>query len=257
MSSRVRVELSGAVQGVGFRPFVYGLATRLGLRGFVVNTAKGLRIELEGDEQEIAEFMTELSVRRPPLAVVADTRVQALAVSGTERFEIRASVPGAGRTVLVSPDYATCAECLLELLDPNDRRFRYPFINCTNCGPRYTIVKDVPYDRSRTTMADFELCTACRAEYEDPANRRFHAEPTCCPVCGPQVWLTDSSGRRLEQHDPVEASLTLLAEGKILAVKGLGGFHLACDAASEQAVTTLRQRKRRAEKPFAVMVRDE
>ncbi|HIJ64961.1 MAG TPA: carbamoyltransferase HypF, partial [Candidatus Hydrogenedentes bacterium] len=230
MSNRVRIELSGVVQGVGFRPYVYSLATKLNLGGFVVNTAQGLVIELEGEQAPIDEFITALRDCPPPLAVVNGTKAQAVAPRGAAHFEIRASQNTLERTVLVSPDYATCEDCLRELRDPADRRFRYPFINCTNCGPRYTIIRDLPYDRARTTMAAFAMCADCRAEYEDPRNRRFHAEPTCCPVCGPRVWMAEPSGEELKLADAVAACTDLLGNGAIVAVKGLGGFHLACDA---------------------------
>jgi hydrogenase maturation protein HypF len=260
VTERVRkaVRVEGIVQGVGFRPFVYGLATGLNLGGLVGNDPDGVFAEVEGTETAVGQFLDRLARDAPPLARVDRVRTWGLPLAGSARFTIVASLPGdpgAVRRALVSPDTAPCAGCLRELADPADRRFGYPFINCTNCGPRYTIVRDVPYDRARTTMDPFTMCAACAAEYRDPANRRFHAEPTCCPACGPALRLTGPDGVTYP-GDPVTRTTGLLREGQILAIKGLGGYHLAVDAMSEKAAAALRERKHREDKPFAVMVAD-
>jgi hydrogenase maturation protein HypF len=256
MNTRIHITVFGAVQGVGFRPFVYGLATRLGLAGFVLNEPGGVTLELEGRRETIDAFLAELESSPPPLARIERIETEDIAPAGETGFRIRESGATGERTVLVPPDLATCNDCLREMRDPSDRRYRYPFINCTNCGPRYTIIQDLPYDRAKTTMADFAMCDACRAEYEDPANRRFHAEPTCCPVCGPHVWLADCGGAEISCDDPIAETIRRLSAGSIIAIKGLGGFHLACDAANAEAVALLRARKHRDLKPFAIMVRD-
>jgi len=251
--SRIRVE--GIVQGVGFRPFVHALASEAGLSGFVGNDSVGVFIEAEGPPEAVARFVEDLRARAPTLAVVDRVASEPIAPLGGERFEIMPSTPGTEADALVSPDSATCADCLAELADPSDRRYGYAFVNCTNCGPRFTIVRRVPYDRDNTTMAGFVMCGACRREYEDPSDRRFHAQPTCCPDCGPSLRLVASDGRRLD-GDPVAATAELLGQGSVVAIKGLGGFHLAADATQEGAVERLRSRKHREERPFAVMVRD-
>ena len=255
-SIRTAVQVEGVVQGVGFRPFVYALATRLGLAGHVGNNAAGVFIEIEGAPPRVRDFLALLEREAPPLARIDAVRTTAIAPGGGAGFSIVMSEPGGPRQALVSADSATCADCLAELADPGDRRFGYPFINCTNCGPRFTIVRDVPYDRPLTTMAGFELCAACAAEYHDPADRRFHAQPVCCPACGPRLQLLDASGHEVPAGDPVLASAALLAAGKVLAVKGLGGYHLAVDAASSAAAAALRARKHREDKPFALMAAD-
>jgi hydrogenase maturation protein HypF len=237
---RRRFRVRGVVQGVGFRPFVYGLAGRNGLGGFVLNDGEGVVIEAEGDPASLDAFAASLQEEAPPLARVEALTAESLQPRGDERFEIVASRASRGSAV-VPPDVATCDECLRELFDPGDRRFRYPFVNCTQCGPRFTIVRTIPYDRANTTMAAFPMCPDCLREYEDPADRRFHAEPNACPSCGPRLSM------------PLEEAASLLREGAILAVKGLGGYHLACDAANEETVARLRARKHREEKPFAVM----
>ncbi len=251
--SRVRVE--GIVQGVGFRPFVHALAAELGLAGFVGNDANGVFAEVEGAPGAVRAFLDGLRTRAPALAVVERVTAEEIRPLGGRNFEIVASRGSAVRETLVSADTATCADCLRELFDAADRRYRYAFINCTNCGPRFTIVTGVPYDRSATTMAVFAMCAACRQEYENPADRRFHAQPVCCPACGPSLTLVDAAGHRIE-GDPVETTARLLDEGRIVAVKGLGGYHLAADASREAAVAALRGRKHREDKPFAVMVPD-
>ena len=246
---RTRAHVSGLVQGVGFRPFVWRAATALGLAGWVSNDASGVVLEAEGAAEAVSSLLAALT-SPPPLARVDAVHSHSVALCGGTEFEVRSSNATGARVAQVSPDTATCADCLLELRDPGDRRFGYPFVNCTNCGPRYTIVLSVPYDRSRTTMASFPMCAACDAEYHDPADRRFHAEPVCCPACGPTLVMPGSGG------DPVTDAVAALRKGHILAVKGIGGFHLAVDASREGAVSTLRRRKRRESRPFAVMVRD-
>jgi hydrogenase maturation protein HypF len=255
---RIRTLFTGIVQGVGFRPTIYRLAMKHRLGGFVCNTTEGVTLEVEGPAARIEKFSSEVLKSLPPAADVSSVSSSDVAVLGESDFRIVASEQEGEKKVLISPDIATCADCLRELQDPEDRRYRYPFINCTNCGPRLTIIRDVPYDRANTSMACFTLCPRCRAEYEDPADRRFHAEPNACPVCGPGLWITDDAGCPLQDApvDPVDKAAELLRAGKILAVKGLGGFHLAVDATSEEAVRRLRSRKYREEKPLAIMVRD-
>ena len=257
MNQRVRtaVRVEGVVQGVGFRPFVYSLATSLGLGGLVGNDADGVFAEVEGDPAAVEEFLAALARDAPPLARIERITTAPMRPDGTASFAIAASQPGTQRRTLVSADTATCADCLAELADPGDRRFGYPFINCTNCGPRFTIVRDVPYDRPRTTMAPFPMCELCAAEYHDPADRRFHAQPTCCPACGPALSLLGPEGTAAS-GEPLAAAAGLLRQGKVLAVKGLGGYHLAVDASGEAAAAALRARKHREDKPFAVMVAD-
>src|SRR5215208_5851686 len=252
------VTVRGIVQGVGFRPFVYALACRHGLSGTVRNDAEGVRIEVEGAPDDLERFMRVLEEDPPPLAMVESVFWQPLAPLGDEEFRIEESREGLRRQALVSPDVATCDDCLAELLDPTDRRYRYPFTNCTNCGPRFTITRSIPYDRATTTMADFEMCPECQREYDDPADRRFHAQPNACPVCGPQVRLLDRFGHELhvEREDPVRRAAQILCGRAIVAIKGLGGYHLACDPFAAGAVKTLRGRKVRQDKPFALMARD-
>ena len=267
---RRRIEIQGAVQGVGFRPFVYRTAQITGVRGYVLNCSSGVVIEAEGDQPAIDQFLYVLQNELPPLARIDDIRIEEMRVAsaapaGEKKFSIRESLPAEGKFAFVPPDAATCPDCLRELTTPGDRRYRYPFTNCTNCGPRYTIIRDVPYDRAKTTMAPFRMCPACQAEYEDPANRRFHAEPNACPQCGPGLALLsadelgadavpafDSNG----SPESLAKTQRLLREGAIIAIKGLGGFHLACVATDDRAVSLLRERKRRSGKAFAIMVRD-
>jgi hydrogenase maturation protein HypF len=260
---RRRLTVSGVVQGVGFRPFVYGLALQHGLTGFVGNDSGGVFIEVEGGETAVAHFHHDLIHHPPPLAHIEHVSSEDLPTQGSPSFVIVHSQAQAAANTLISPDICLCDDCYRELFDPHNRRYRYPFINCTNCGPRFTIIQDIPYDRPRTTMADFAMCPACQAEYNNPLDRRFHAQPNACPVCGPQVWLEGGEplamdGERLSVvgNEAVLAAQRLLAAGQIVAVKGLGGFHLACDATSDAALTTLRARKGRVDKPFAVMARD-
>jgi hydrogenase maturation protein HypF len=249
---RRRLRVQGVVQGVGFRPFVYGLAQRHSLGGFVLNDGAGVVIEAEGDSVRLDAFMASLREEAPDLARVDSITTESLRARGERDFAIAAS-EAAARTALIPPDVATCEECLRELFDPADRRYRYPFVNCTQCGPRFTIVTAVPYDRANTTMASFPLCRDCRREYEDPSDRRFHAEPIACPVCGPRLRIEHVAPAGAADADPLDAAVTLLRRGGIVAVKGLGGYHLACDAGNEDSVATLRARKHREEKPFALM----
>lgn len=255
---RRRFEVHGLVQGVGFRPFVYVTAAELSLAGSVANTTAGVVAEVEGSAAAVAVFGRRLRSSPPPLAVVESIHESAASTRGGTGFTIDDSSAGVSESrTLASPDIATCDACLSELADPTDRRHRHPFITCTNCGPRFTIITDLPYDRASTTMAGFEMCNDCRKEYDDPANRRFHAQPIACPGCGPQLELIRHGTRTATRgEDALRAARVLLAEGRIVAVKGLGGYHLACDARNAEAVTELRRRKQRGGKPFAVMVAD-
>ena len=253
---RHRFEIRGVVQGVGFRPFVYRLAKRYHLRGMVFNHAQGVTIDVEGENGTLESFLQALQTELPPLAQIHSIQIESLPVAGYSDFKIQPSRRVAEHFTLISPDIATCSECLAELFDPKDRRYRYPFINCTNCGPRYTITSDIPYDRPNTTMASFQMCPDCQREYDDPMDRRFHAQPNACPRCGPQVWLLDAKGQRVEASDVIQATVDFLKCGKIIAIKGMGGFHLAVDATQEEAVQRLRWRKHREEKPLAVMASD-
>jgi hydrogenase maturation protein HypF len=252
-SQRWRLKVSGVVQGVGFRPFVYSLARRYDLAGFVGNNSSGVVIEIEGDSHALEDFRRALVNQPPPLAHIEAVNAEPLSINGVPGFSIHASDAVAGLSTPISPDIATCGACLKELFDPADRRYRYPFINCTNCGPRFTIVRDIPYDRPFTTMAAFPMCANCNAEYHDPLNRRFHAQPNACSVCGP-ILTFEPGGQKADEA--LVAAQRALAEGKIVAVKGIGGFHLACDATNDTAVAELRHRKGRVDKPFALMARD-
>lgn len=251
-----RIEISGTVQGVGFRPFVYRLAHETGVRGRVRNDAAGVTIEAFGSDPALDEFVARLRADRPPAAVVEDLRSVAIPAEAVDGFAIVESGSAAERRAAIPPDLATCDACLRELRDPADRRAGYPFTNCTACGPRFTIALGVPYDRPATTMAGFPMCPDCAREYADPLDRRFHAQPNACPACGPRVTLLDAAGAPVPAADPVGALGRALAEGRLAAVKGIGGYHLACDATSPDAVRRLRARKRRDEKPLAVMVAD-
>jgi len=252
LTIRRRLDIRGRVQGVGFRPFVYRLALEEGLAGMVGNDTRGVYIEAEGAPGAVERFIERLRDELPPLARIASLETREIPPRHEDSFRIEASVTAGRQEAEITPDIATCEDCLRELLDPADRRYRYPFINCTNCGPRYSIVLAVPYDRTNTTMARFRMCPACQAEYDDPANRRFHAQPNACPVCGPRLWMTNPGGELLE-GDPVRLCAAVLREGRIVAIKGLGGFHLACRADDDEAVARLRERKSREAKPFAVM----
>ena len=256
MEVRKGIEVSGIVQGVGFRPFVYRLASELSLAGTITNTAAGVAIEVQGPDDAVDTFLIRLPTELPPLARVTSLVVRGLPSNHDREFRILPSRVGEEHRALISPDVALCADCLRELFDPADRRYRYPFINCTNCGPRFTIVRDIPYDRARTSMASFRMCPACQREYDDPRNRRFHAQPNACWECGPRVELWDAEGTRMTTPNPTAAAAARLQAGAVVAVKGLGGFHLAADATNSAAVERLRERKRRVGKPFAIMARD-
>jgi hydrogenase maturation protein HypF len=252
---RHRLAVTGVVQGVGFRPFVYALARRLGLAGSVANDSNGVVIEVEGPESVLREFTDRLRADAPVLARIDEVTQQRIEGRGGTDFAILDSAAGSGRT-LIAPDIATCDDCLAELRDPDDRRYRHPFISCTNCGPRFTIITGLPYDRPATTMGELPLCPACRAEYGDPANRRFHAQTVACPDCGPTLTLRRPGDRDVPGDAAMRDARRLLSDGGILAVKGIGGYHLVCDAADPHAVSTLRKRKDRGDKPFAIMVAD-
>lgn len=252
---RALIEIQGIVQGVGFRPFIHKLVTSFSLCGNIKNTSSGVELELEGERAELERFVTELPKRAPKLAVIEKISVRyTKELCGFEGFEILKSKTEEFRNTLISPDICICDDCLRELLDESDRRYRYPFINCTNCGPRFTIIKDIPYDRPKTSMADFPMCPDCDREYHDIEDRRYHAQPDCCPVCGPRVFFLDEEGAELE-GDAIELARDALKAGKLIAVKGLGGMHLACSCQSEETAMLLRRRKQRDEKPFAIMCR--
>ncbi len=266
----LRVHITGVVQGVGFRPFVHNLANRYKLKGWVRNTSAGVDIEVDGKPEALQAFLNALHEEAPALAWLEEFMTSFGPATGFTSFEIISSEPVEGAFQPISPDVAICDDCLHELFNPSDRRYRYPFINCTNCGPRFSIIKDIPYDRPKTTMAGFRMCPDCEREYRDPADRRFHAQPIACPVCGPRVWLevSDAQARHASPDhqsanppaqtggDPLPEARLLLHSGNILAVKGLGGFHLACDAENSRAVIELRNRKNRVDKPFAIMMPD-
>jgi len=250
------IRVNGIVQGVGFRPFIHHLAGRHCIQGSVANTSAGVHIHAEGHEDQIERFIRDIRLLAPPLAVITEMAISGSAWIGASGFHIDHSRGDGQAETLISPDVSICADCLQELFDPADRRFLYPFINCTNCGPRYTITRDIPYDRPNTSMAGFRMCPACQREYEDPDSRRFHAQPNACPVCGPKARLYDIQGLAIDVPDPVLRAAQLVGEGHVVAVKGLGGFHLCVDAESDAAVSRLRTRKGRDEKPFAIMARD-
>ncbi|MCI0478066.1 MAG: carbamoyltransferase HypF, partial [Anaerolineales bacterium] len=267
---RLRVEIRGAVQGVGFRPFVYRLATELALNGWVINDARGVFIEVEGDETTLARFFERLPNEKPPRSIVHSLESAWLDPIGYSKFEIRHSDAAGAKTVLVLPDIATCDDCLREVFDAGDRRTHYPFTNCTNCGPRFSIIQALPYDRPNTTMRKFALCPDCQREYANPLDRRFHAQPNACPMCGPRVWLVPSPKFKVQGSkfkvgnlepetlnlEPISQTARLLAEGYVVAVKGLGGFLLMADARNAETLARLRERKPRRAKPFALMARD-
>ncbi len=283
MMQRVEIKVKGAVQGVGFRPFIYSLATKYLLNGFVLNNTEGVIIEVEGEKETLKKFTLDITQSAPPLSRIEKIQTETLPITGYKTFTIKPSsslVVGNRHacSLLISPDIAICDECLHELFDPSDRRFGYPFINCTNCGPRFTIIKDIPYDREKTTMHKFKMCNLCQEEYENPQNRRFHAQPNACPSCGPKVELVEADSTRdnninhnqkitptknacsttgmRPERSPINETVKLLKQGKIVAIKGLGGFHLACDAQNQEAVASLRRKKYREEKPFAIMAKN-
>ena len=250
------IEIRGTVQGVGFRPWVYRLATEAGLAGHVRNDATGVTIEAFGSLEALDAFTLGLETSLPPAASIRELRARVIPAESIASFSIVQSEERLERRVSIPPDLPTCTDCVSEIFDRANRRFRYPFTNCTNCGPRFTIARDVPYDRASTTMAAFRMCPDCRREYEDVSNRRFHAQPNACPVCGPRLTLLMPDGTAVASADPIGAVAAALKSAQVVAIKGLGGFHLACDATSSEAVQRLRARKRRDEKPFAVMVAD-
>ncbi|UCG61126.1 MAG: carbamoyltransferase HypF [Candidatus Zixiibacteriota bacterium] len=254
--TRKRIRINGIVQGVGFRPFVYRLATEAGLGGFVNNDAEGVLIEVEGASESLDGFCGRLRSEAPPLAKIVELTDEEMKGRGDQTFTIQVSTYDKLPSTLISPDIAVCDDCLSELFNPNDRRYRYPFINCTNCGPRYTIVEGIPYDRPLTSMKVFPMCPDCEREYHDPSDRRFHAQPNACPECGPALTLRDSTGVGIETADPIAEAVKLLRDGKVVAVRGVGGYHLAVDAHNTEAIGELRLRKGRAQKPFALMAPD-
>ena len=253
-STRLKLTVRGAVQGVGFRPFVFRLATGLGLAGWVNNSPQGVFIEVEGPRAELEKFLLRLETEKPPRSFIQSLEASWLDPVGFKNFEIRPSETGGNKTALVLPDIATCPDCLREIFDPKNRRHRYPFTNCTNCGPRFSIIESLPYDRANTSMKAFTMCPECQAEYDEPHSRRFHAQPNACPVCGPQLELWNPAGEAVfGGHQALRAAARAIRRGGIVAVKGLGGFHLMVDARNDKAVQLLRERKQREEKPFALM----
>lgn len=250
------IKIRGIVQGVGFRPFVYSLAVQYGLAGWVRNSSNGVEIEVSGLRESMDRFILDLQTKDPPLARIDTFQNQEIPFKRYQTFEILGSTNQSSDFLPVSPDVAICPDCRRELFDPRDRRYRYPFINCTNCGPRFTILREIPYDRPNTTMRSFPMCPNCQSEYEDPLNRRFHAQPIACPECGPQVWFEADGKKIAEKEDAIQITRCWLKEGRIIAIKGLGGFHLACDATNPTAVETLRERKKRSQKAFALMAWD-
>ena len=252
--ARVKIVVRGAVQGVGFRPFVYRLATKLQLSGWVSNTGEGVFIEVEGEPGSVQRFLFRLEKEKPPRASIHSLESAFLDPAGYAKFEIRESGETGAKTAVILPDIATCLDCVREIFDSSDRRFRYPFTNCTNCGPRFSIIESLPYDRANTSMKQFMMCADCEREYHDPLDRRFHAQPNACPRCGPQIELWDSSGATVaKSRDVVSEAAKIIRAGKILALKSIGGFQLLVDARNDEAVNSLRERKHREEKPFAVM----
>ncbi|HSM25473.1 MAG TPA: acylphosphatase, partial [Anaerolineaceae bacterium] len=248
-----KIQIKGIVQGVGFRPFVYSIAIQNNLSGWVRNSSKGVEIEITGHESNIENFISTLRKSPPPLSHIDTILVEEINPNSYTEFRIHSSESQSGEFLPISPDYSICDDCLRELFDPNDRRFHYPFINCTNCGPRFTIIKDIPYDRPKTTMASFELCKQCNQEYKNPLDRRYHAQPVACSICGPQVSLLVNNQIIKTGEEAIQTSRKMVQSGKILAIKGLGGYHLACDASNFLAVDKLRSRKKRSDKPFALM----
>ncbi|GAB4546848.1 MAG: carbamoyltransferase HypF [Anaerolineae bacterium] len=252
---RLRISINGAVQGVGFRPYVYRIAHEVGINGWVINDTDGVIIEAEATESALKHFVSRLRDAPPPHAVIETFQATPIALQGEDRFEIRHSHADGQKTVQILPDLAVCPDCLRELYDPSNRRYRYPFINCTHCGPRFTIIQSLPYDRPNTTMRAFVMCNACRSEYENPVDRRFHAQPIACPNCGPQLALWDRQGQEISKRgEALHRAAQAIRDGQIVALKGLGGFQLVCDARNAEAVATLRCRKHRPDKPFAVMM---
>ncbi len=253
---RLFLKVEGIVQGVGFRPFVYKQAISLELKGWINNNSEGVYIDIEGQEDNLNTFIHNLKCKKPPLAKIDNIIVNKKELLNYENFEIRESESKKEKFTLISPDIAVCEECIKDISNPSNRRYKYPFTNCTNCGPRFSIIKAIPYDRANTTMKKFVMCRECQEEYIDPVNRRFHAQPNVCKECGPKLWIEDSYGVKIKVNDVLEWTRRKLKEGKIFAIKGLGGFHLVCDAENEEAVRLLRTRKKRPDKAFAVMIKD-
>jgi len=255
MNDRLKITVIGAVQGVGFRPFIYRLATQLGLKGYVLNSIPGVMIEVEGNKEKLNQFLLKIEQEKPVNAVVYSLEFSFLDPIGYQNFTIKESKQLKESSPIILPDIAVCPDCIQEMYNVHDRRYLYPFINCTNCGPRFSIIESMPYDRPGTSMKIFEMCDDCRREYQDPANRRFHAQPIACPKCGPQVELWDSGGKRVTiQYNAIEEATRRIQEGQIIAIKGLGGYQLLVDARNDKAITNLRMRKHREEKPFALML---
>ncbi|RQW01426.1 MAG: carbamoyltransferase HypF, partial [Calditrichaeota bacterium] len=253
MKTRLKIIIRGAVQGVGFRPFVYRLAQKYEISGYVLNSTSGVIIEAEKDKETLDDFLIALEREKPAPAIIHSLEFLFLDPVGFPQFEIRKSEAEDEISTLILPDIAVCEDCLREMFDPADRRYRYPFINCTNCGPRFSIIESLPYDRPLTSMKIFEMCDRCREEYENPSDRRFHAQPVACPLCGPQLELWNEAGKVLTSRDEaLMEAVGYIKKGKIVAVKGLGGFHLVCDATNPEAIDRLRERKHREEKPFAL-----
>ena len=250
------VKVRGVVQGVGFRPFVYNLAQEYEVVGGVKNTKRGVEIDVQGSLRRVTYFINQIKTNPPPLAQIEEVIISQQSTAEYQQFKIQASQAEAEELTFVTPDAALCAQCEDELLNRQDRRYHYPFINCTNCGPRFSIIKQLPYDRSATTMAEFTMCEQCRSEYQDPSSRRFHAQPNACPDCGPKLWLIDKDGKQLKVNNPLQQAIKFLRRGRIIAVKGLGGFHLLCDGTNPRAVTRLRVKKKRPAKALAVMMKD-
>ena len=250
------VVVEGIVQGVGFRPFVYNLAETFGLKGWVNNNSEGVYIDIEGLKEEMDKFLQQLENNPPPLSRIEKITIKTEKVLNYDHFEIKESEKSLDKITFISPDIATCAECTEDILNINNRRHGYAFTNCTNCGPRFSIIKELPYDRDKTTMKKFKMCKECNNEYLDPTNRRFHAQPNACEECGPELWIEDNKGNKIDIKDQIGFAQDMLREGKIFAIKGLGGFHLACDGLNEVAISKLRDRKRRQFKPFAVMIKN-
>jgi len=250
------IKIKGIVQGVGFRPFVYGLAVKNNIVGTVKNSSAGVEIIANGTQSNLEKFTQQLKLHPPKLAKIDQFDWQPINPDGFSEFNIIESEAIPGEFIPISPDVSICEDCQKELFNQNDRRFRYPFINCTNCGPRFTIIKNIPYDRPSTTMRPFEMCDQCNEEYSNPIDRRFHAQPIACPTCGPHVWFSDGVDESIIGENAIQKARQLIKNGKILAIKGLGGFHLACNARNEDALRVLRERKHRSSKPFAVMAFD-
>lgn len=236
------IEIKGIVQGVGFRPFIYNLAKMNNLSGWVNNTGQGVMIDIEGDKKSLNNFINEIKINPPILSKITLIDIKNKELINYKDFFIKESNSDLRATTYISPDYSVCSECKREIFDKNNRRYRYPFTNCTNCGPRFSIIKNLPYDRDFTTMNDFEMCDSCKAEYNNPENRRFHAQPNACPICGPKAYIVDKNNNEIITDDPLDTAIALLKQGKIFAIKGIGGFNLVCDSSNEDAIKLLREK---------------